>query len=82
MASHMKTQPGVARTRVVLTKEQKEDIRQIFELYDKNEDNTIDVSELRNSLRAMGFQADKEEVKRLIEEHDKDKTGKLDWDEF
>ena len=78
----MKTQPGVARTRVVLTKEQKEEIKQIFDLYDVNEDKTIEVSELRACLRAMGFKADKEEVKALIEHHDKDKTGKLDWDEF
>ena len=62
----MKTQPGVARTRVVLTKEQKEEIKQIFDLYDVNENKTIEVSELRACLRAMGFKADKEEVSFLL----------------
>ena len=45
---------------------EKEKIREIFELFDKNLDGGIDIKELKVALRALGFEPKKDEIKKLI----------------
>ena len=76
------------RLRQGLNKKQKEDLRTAFNLFDTDCLGTIDVSELKVALRALGFEPKKDEIRRLIGVNDdiKDKdnksTNSIDFNEF
>ena len=83
------TREDVERTRVFEVKPQltpkesrREEVRQIFNMFDKNGDNTVSVSEVESLLISIGRNPSKEEVKKLVEELDTDKSGTLSFDEF
>lgn len=65
-----------------LTQEQKNDIKEAFDLFDTEGVGKIDVKELKVAIRALGFEPKKEEIKRMIAEIDKEDTGKLSFDNF
>jgi hypothetical protein len=65
-----------------LTPEQKQEIREAFDLFDTDGSGTIDCKELKVAMRALGFEPKKEEIKRMIAEIDKDGTGTIDFNEF
>ncbi|CAG2227464.1 uncharacterized protein LOC143042161 [Mytilus galloprovincialis] len=71
-----KTKPAT----IQLNNQQKGDLRQAFDLFDADGSGTIDGSELKIALRALGFEPTKEELKRLVAECDKD--GLLDFNDF
>ena len=58
-----------------LSEEQKQEVREAFDLFDTDGSGTIDVKELKVSMRALGFEPRKEEIKKLVSEYDKDGTG-------
>ncbi|MCO5553057.1 hypothetical protein L7F22_006578 [Adiantum nelumboides] len=64
------------------TDEQRQEIREAFDLFDTDGSGTIDARELQVAMRALGFEAGEEEVKQMIEDVDKDKNGSIDFDEF
>lgn len=83
----MKTVPQTGRKKASgpkfeLTDEQKNDIREAFDLFDTEGSGKIDVKELKVAMRALGFEPKKEEIKKLIAETDKDNSGRLSYDEF
>ncbi len=43
---------------------------------------TIDVRELKASMRALGFEMKKEEVKKMLADLDKDVNGQISFEEF
>eukprot|EP00887_Chlorella_sp_A99_P008280 scaffold12.g8280.t1 len=65
-----------------LTEEQKQEIREAFDLFDTDGSGTIDAKELKVAMRALGFEPKKEEVKKMIADIDKDGSGTIDFDEF
>ena len=50
--------------------EQVEEIREAFNLFDSDGSGSIDYKELRNAMRALGFDTNKEEMKKIIDEID------------
>ncbi|KAH7830138.1 Centrin [Monocercomonoides exilis] len=73
---------GRSRTRPELTEEQRQEIREAFDLFDTDGSGTIDAKELKVAMRALGFEPKKDEVKRMIAEIDKDGTGTIDFNSF
>ena len=49
-----------------LTKEQLEEIKEAFNLFDTDHSGTIDIRELKAAMRALGFEVKKEEVRRML----------------
>merc|ERR1711998_741734 len=65
-----------------LTEEQKQEIREAFDLFDTDGAGCIDAKELKVAMRALGFAPKKEEVRKMISDIDKDGDGTIDFDEF
>ncbi|XP_018320247.1 caltractin-like isoform X1 [Agrilus planipennis] len=65
-----------------LNEQQKNDIKEAFDLFDIEGVGTIDSKELKVAIRALGFEPKKEEIKAMIAEVDKEGTGKLSFDDF
>ena len=57
-------------------------MREAFNLFDTDHSGTIDVRELRASMRALGFEVKKEEMKRMLSEMDKDPNSEINFEEF
>ncbi|XP_030064737.1 centrin-1 isoform X2 [Microcaecilia unicolor] len=65
-----------------LSEEQKQEIREAFDLFDTDGIGTIDVKELKVAMRALGFEPKKEEIKKMISDIDKEGTGKISFHDF
>lgn len=65
-----------------LTQAQRADIKEAFDLFDKEGSGCIDVKELKVAYRALGFEPKKEELRHLIASVDTKETGKLEFSEF
>eukprot|EP00761_Pharyngomonas_kirbyi_P003552 gb/GECH01003556.1/.p1 GENE.gb/GECH01003556.1/~~gb/GECH01003556.1/.p1 ORF type:complete len:163 (+),score=66.64 gb/GECH01003556.1/:1-489(+) len=65
-----------------LTPEQKQEIKEAFDLFDTDGSGYIDAKELKVAMRALGFEHKKEEVKKWIAEIDKDGKGVIGFEEF
>ena len=70
------------KKRTELTEEQKQEIKEAFDLFDTDGSGNIDQKELKVAMRALGFEPKREEIKKLISEVDKDGTGVIDFPEF
>ena len=68
--------------RTELTEEQRQEIKEAFDLFDTDGSGSIDSKELKVAMRALGFEPRKEEVKRMITEMDKDGSGTIEYPEF
>jgi len=88
MSSGRKTNSGPASQKkksgpkLELSEEQKQEIREAFDLFDADGSGTIDVKELKVAMRALGFEPKKEEIKKLVSEYDKDGSGTIDFNDF
>jgi Ca2+-binding EF-hand superfamily protein len=65
-----------------LTDEQKQEIKEAFELFDTDKDGCVDYHELKVAMRALGFDLKKAEVLKLLRDHDKDNTGLMEFQDF
>ncbi|XP_036275300.1 centrin-1 [Pipistrellus kuhlii] len=65
-----------------LTKDQKQEVREAFDLFDADGSGTIDVKELKVAMRALGFEPKREELKKMVSEVDKDGTGRITFSDF
>ncbi|XP_039343999.1 caltractin-like isoform X3 [Mauremys reevesii] len=68
--------------KLVLTEEQKQQLREAFDLLDTDGTGTVDVKDLKVSIRALGYEPKKEEMKKIISEVDKEGSGKINFDSF
>merc|ERR1712139_471623 len=68
--------------RTDLTEEQKQEIREAFDLFDTDGSGAIDAKELKVAMRALGFVPKKDEIRKMISDIDKDADGTIDYDEF
>ena len=83
MASNYK-KASLARPkkRSELTEEQKQEIKEAFDLFDTDGSGTIDAKELKVAMRALGFEPKKEEIRKMIADADRDGSGVIDFPEF
>ena len=51
-------------------------------MFDKDQSNNIETEELKDAMRALGVQLNKEDFKTLMEKADKDGSGAIDFEEF
>ena len=65
-----------------LTEEQRQEIKEAFDLFDSEGNGVIDAKELKVAMRALGFEPKKEEVKRVLQELDKAGEGVIKYEEF
>ena len=65
-----------------LTEEQKQEIKEAFDLFDTDGSGNIDSKELKVAMRALGFEPKREEIKQLIAQVSKDGSGVIDYPEF
>ena len=61
-----------------LTEEQKQEIREAFDLFDADGSGTIDVKELKVAMRALGFEPKKEEIKKMIQGWDRSVIARME----
>ena len=61
-----------------LTEEQKQEIREAFDLFDTDGSGTIDAKELKVAMRALGFEPKKEEIQKMISDVDDDGSGTIE----
>ena len=54
------------KQRQELTEEQKQEIKEAFDLFDTDGSGTIDAKELKVAMRALGFEPKKEEIRKMI----------------
>ncbi len=82
-----RTNPKVAsqmpkKVRSELTEEQRQEIKEAFDLFDTEAQGVIDAKELKVAMRALGFELKKEELRRILQEVDKAGEGTIRYDEF
>ncbi len=66
-----------------LTEEQRNEIKEAFDLYDVDGVGKIEAKELKTALRALGFDGKNEEVKHIGEEIEKlGEKGMVNFDQF
>jgi centrin-3 len=65
-----------------LTDEQRQEIKEAFELFDTDKDGAIDYHELKVAMRALGFDLKKAEVLKILRDHDHKGEGVMEWDDF
>lgn len=65
-----------------LADEQKQEIREAFELFDTDKDGFIDYYELKVCMRALGFEVKKANVLKILHDYDIEGTGKIGFDDF
>ena len=71
-----------AQPRPELTDEQKQEIKEAFELFDTDKDGCVDYHELKVAMRALGFDLKKAEVLKLLRDHDKLGHGLMEFEDF
>ena len=65
-----------------MSEEQKQEIREAFDLFDTDGSQTIDAKELKVAMRALGFEPNKDEIKKMIADVDTNGSGVIDYNEF
>ncbi|KFO27794.1 Centrin-3 [Fukomys damarensis] len=65
-----------------LTEEQKQEIKDAFELFDTDKDEAIDYHELKVAMRALGFDVKKADVLKILKDYDREATGKITFEDF
>ncbi|KAJ3014015.1 Centrin-1 [Thoreauomyces humboldtii] len=75
-------QPASSQKQHDLSSEQKQEIREAFDLFDTDGSGTIDTKELKVAMRALGFEPKKEELKKMIAEVDRTASGVIDFNDF
>ena len=57
-------------------------MKEAFKLFDRDKSETIDVTELRDAMKALGINLNRTELKQMMKTVDKDKSGEIDFNEF
>lgn len=65
-----------------LSQEQKEEIKEAFDLFDTEGSGKIDAKELKIVMRALGFEPKKEEIRNIILDVDREGTGQIEYSDF
>eukprot|EP00995_Heteronema_vittatum_P013591 NODE_980_length_1113_cov_398.797932_g678_i0.p1 GENE.NODE_980_length_1113_cov_398.797932_g678_i0~~NODE_980_length_1113_cov_398.797932_g678_i0.p1 ORF type:complete len:177 (+),score=77.68 NODE_980_length_1113_cov_398.797932_g678_i0:72-602(+) len=73
---------GKRKQKFELNEEQKQEIREAFDLFDTDKNGMIDAHEMKVAMRALGFDVRKDEVLRLMEDVDRDGHGQINLGDF
>lgn len=70
-----------------LTQQQRDEIKQMFDIFDMDSSGSIDFEELNTAMRAMGFEATEADIHNMMESMDDDGegaegAGEVEFDEF
>lgn len=65
-----------------MSDEQRQEIKEAFELFDTDKDGAVDFHELKVAMRALGFDLKKAEVLKLLRDHDRRGDGLMEWEDF
>lgn len=76
------SQASSKKIRNELTEDQKQEIKDAYDLFDQEGSGVIDAKELKIAMRALGFETKKDEVKRIMTEIDKYGDGFIKYEEF
>ena len=82
MATFKKTALGRPKKRTELTEEQRQEIKEAFDLFDTDGSGSIDAKELKVAMRALGFEPKKQEIKKMIADLDTEGNGVIDYNDF
>lgn len=77
-----KAAAGHSKKVAELTEEQRQEIKEAFDLFDTDGSGSIDAKELKVAMRALGFEPKKEEIRKMINDIDSDGSGTIDFNEF
>ena len=70
------------RIRSEITEEEKQEIKEAFDLFDSESTGAIDVKKLKVAMRALGFEPKKEEIRKILSRIDKSGQGIIRYDDF
>ena len=79
---YMATKSLKSKKKAELTEEQKQEIKEAFDLFDTDGSGSIDAKELKVAMRALGFEPKKEEIRKMVQDADRNGTGIIDFAEF
>ena len=65
-----------------LTEEQKQEIKEAFDLFDTDGSGSIDPKELKAAMQSLGFEAKNQTIFQMISDLDANKSGAIDFEEF
>uniref|UniRef100_A0A0G4HWI0 EF-hand domain-containing protein n=1 Tax=Chromera velia CCMP2878 TaxID=1169474 RepID=A0A0G4HWI0_9ALVE len=65
-----------------ISEEQKQEIKEAFDLFDTDKSGRIDYHELKVAMRALGFDVKKHEVLEVMKQYDKAGVGTIDYNDF
>ena len=65
-----------------ITDDQRKDLQDIFDQFDKDKDGKISGKELANAMVSMGQNPTDDEINEMMREVDLNQDGKIDFDEF
>ncbi|KAJ3304079.1 Calcium-binding component of the spindle pole body (SPB) half-bridge, partial [Gonapodya sp. JEL0774] len=65
-----------------LTEEQKQEVKEAFELFDTDKDGKLDYHELKVAMRALGFEVKKAEVLKILREVDREGQNLIAYTDF
>ena len=65
-----------------ITDEQRKDLQDVFDQFDKDKDGKISSKELETAMQSMGQNPTVEEIQEMLKEVDLDQDGKISFEEF
>ena len=74
--------PANKKPKNKLTDEQKQEIKEAFDLFDTDGLGKIDAKELKVAMRALGFETTKEEIRKIIIDMDREGNGTIEYQDF
>lgn len=72
----------VKKGKTTLTEEQRQEIKEAFDLFDTDNTGRIDAKELKVAMRALGFEPKREEIRKIIMEIDRAGEGTIEYQDF
>ena len=72
----------MANAKAELSQEQVEELRQAFDMFDRDKGGSISTRELGYTMRAMGMNPTEAEILDLLCEFDSDNNGTIEFEEF
>eukprot|EP00293_Proteomonas_sulcata_P014763 CAMPEP_0184288178 /NCGR_PEP_ID=MMETSP1049-20130417/674_1 /TAXON_ID=77928 /ORGANISM="Proteomonas sulcata, Strain CCMP704" /LENGTH=702 /DNA_ID=CAMNT_0026594413 /DNA_START=43 /DNA_END=2147 /DNA_ORIENTATION=- len=81
-ASQPKAKVEVSNPREVLTKEEIQDLEEIFNMFDEDGGGEITLDELSRMMEGLGRKVEEDKLRAMMADVDEDGTGSIDLEEF
>jgi centrin-3 len=73
---------GAAAAPRELTDDQRQEIKEAFDVFDTDNDSYLDYHELKVAMRALGFDSKKAEVLQILHDHDRHGRRMISYEDF